>query len=100
MPTLKVSCEEYTRLVRSCVTMLDDYSHESTFNVLIELLHAKHDYHTNTFDVSKKLMQKIAIMNLCDMAIIQLRDSGGECDYANLGENSKSILLSIMYEVI
>jgi hypothetical protein len=100
MKTYKLNHHEYVNLVRYFAVFSDDYAHESTFNILMDLLTVKFDSTNLYFEVPEKLMQRIAIANLCDMALIQFRDSNGEIDYAGLGDYSKDVLQSIIYHHI
>lgn len=100
MKTYKLNHHEYTKIIRNIAVITDDYGHESTINLLMDLLHVKFDYNHLYFEVPENLMQKVAIVNMIDMSLIQLRDSAGDIDYAMLGEYSKDVLLSIIYQRI
>lgn len=95
MKTYKLNHVEYANLIRHLTVLSDEQSHESVLMLLLELLKVPYDYKNCYFEVREKLMQCIAIANLCNMALIQYNDSHGEIDYACLGDNSKSVLLSI-----
>jgi hypothetical protein len=100
MTTYKLNHHEYIKIIRSLAVITDDYGHESTINLLMDLLHVKFDPANLYFEVPTKLMQKIAIVNMCDFSLLQLRDSAGDIDYAGLGDNSKDVILSIIYHHI
>ena len=87
---------EYTKITRHCASIADDYPHEAILNILMDLLHARYDYGSEYYVVPESLMQRIAIANLCDMALIQYHDTRGEIDYAFLGRDSESVLASIL----
>lgn len=87
----------YANLVRRCAEINEDYPHENTLDILLDLLHVEYDHKSCFFEVPTKLMQKITIANLCDIALLQLRDTHGEIDYAGLNESSRSVLLDIIY---
>lgn len=100
MKTYKLNHHEYTKIVRSLASITDDYGHESTISLLMDLLHVKFDYANLYFEVPENLMQKVAVVNMIDFSILQFRDSGGDIDYAMLGDYSKDVLLSIIYQHI
>lgn len=95
MKTYKLDHTEYVRLVRDLAALSNYQDHESVLMLLLDLLAVPYDDKNCYFEVHEKLMQCIAIANLCDMAFVQYRDSCGEIDYAGLGDNSKSVLMSI-----
>jgi len=100
MKTYKLNHHEYTKIVRNLAVITDDYGHESTINLLMDLLHVKFDYTNLYFEVPERLMQKVAVINMIDFSLLQLRDSNNEIDYAMLGDYSKDVLLSIIYQHI
>lgn len=100
MKMYKLDHAEYVRIVRTCATIADDYPHESTLNILMDLLHVRFDYENLFFEVPEDLMRRVAIANMCDMAIIQFNDSDGDIDYAMLGNYSKPVLLNILYQYL
>ena len=100
MKTYKLNHHEYTKIIRNLATITDDYGHESTIQLLMDLLHVKFDYANLYFEVPENLMQKVAIVNMIDFSIIQLHDSAGDIDYAMLGDYSNDVLLSIIYHHI
>ena len=100
MPKYLLNHKQYAMLVRRCAEINEDYPHESTLNIMLDLLHVQYDYNEGIFDIPEKLMHKIAIANLCDMALLQFRDTNGEIDYAGLNVYSKSVLSSIIYKLL
>lgn len=100
MKTYKLNHHEYTKIIRNLAVITDDYGHESTISLLMDLLHVKFDYANLYFEVPENLMQKVAIVNMVDFSILQYKDSAGDIDYAMLGNYSKDVLLSIIYQRI
>lgn len=100
MKTYLMNCNRYAGLIRNCMAISDTFPHESTLNLVLELLRVPYNYELCLYEVPEKLMQKVAIANMCEMSLIQLRDSGEDIDYAMLGENSRPVLLSILYTML
>lgn len=90
---------EYIALIRSVAAIAQDFVIESVSDLLIELATTKRDTTTQLFKVHHTTMEKAAIVNLCDMACIQYRDSGGELDYAMLGRYSMETLNCILQNI-
>ena len=96
--TYKLDHHEYINIAKRLADVIKWHESETSNEVLLELLRVRCD-EGGYFKVPKHLMQRIAIINMCDMALTQLNDSCGEIDYADLGDHSKEILLSIFKEV-
>ncbi len=91
--------KEYVKQVRMCASIADGCTPDAVRDVLMDLLTVRYDYKAEYFIVPENLMQKLAIINLCDMALIQYRDTRGEIDYAYLGHDSEAILDSILARI-
>lgn len=100
MKTYKLNHHEYTKLARRMAQHSNLFAHESTLDILMDLLYVKFDAANLYFEVPEKLMQRMAIANMCEMCLAQLRDSGGEIDYADLGDYSIDVINSILYNFI
>lgn len=96
MNVYRLNHSEYVKLIRQCAEINEFFPGEGVLNVLLDLARVRFDYTNLYFEVPKELMQRIAIMSLCDMALIQYRDSKGEIDYAYLGNYSEMVLNSIL----
>ena len=92
----KLQNKEYVKIARRLADVIKWHDSEAAKETLIEFLHVRHDEKTDCFDVPEHLMQRIAIINICDMALTQLKDSCGEVDYAYLGLHSDAILSNIL----
>jgi hypothetical protein len=90
---------EYVALIRSVAAIAQGFVIESISDLLVELTTAELDTDTCLFKVHHTTMEKVAIVNMCDMACIQHRDSGGELDYAMLGRYSMEILNRILQDI-
>jgi len=100
MPTYKLNHHEYTKIIRYCHSIYKEIICESTLSVILELLDVHFDHNNLYFEVPEHLMQRIAILNMCDMTLIQYNDSNGDIDYAMLGEHSKTVINSIINHLI
>ena len=96
MNTYRLNHNEYVKLIRHCSDINDYHPGEGPLNVLLDLTRVNFDFANLYFEVPKELMRRIAIMSLCDMALIQYRDTRGEIDYAFLGDYSEPVLNSIL----
>lgn len=90
---------DYTKLLRICANMADGFRYRDLTDIYIELGQVKFDYKNLYFEVPEDLMCRIAILNMCDMALIQYRDSRGEIDYAGLGDFSEVTLDTIIRNI-
>lgn len=94
-----ISYEEYLDLLTECISLHKGYNNESTLKLLNKALEPTHNSVSKTIMVDDYLLRNIAIANLCSMALIQLRDSNGEIDYAGLGNHSEEVLNHILKNI-
>lgn len=99
MTQVIVNYDEYMKLVSNCIELHRAYDSEGTLNLLNMALMSKHNNTTKSFIVDEALLHNLAVANLCDMALIQFRDSGGEIDYACLNERSVAVLAAIINNI-
>lgn len=97
--TYKLNHHEYVKIVRCCAEIAKYHESEAIKDMVLELLSVHYDRAECYFEVSRDLMQRVAIINMCNMSLIQMQDSCGEIDYANLGYYSKSVLHSILNNI-
>ena len=95
----KLNHHEYVSILRRLADVIKWNENASVKEMILEILRVKYDYKNCYFEVPEELMQRIAIVNMCDMSLIQLKDSKGEIDYADLGDHSKRILNSILQNI-
>lgn len=88
--------DEYMELIRNCISLHCIYNRSSTLDLVTQITKSTHNDICKAFMVDESLLQRIAIANLCDMALMQLDDSKGEVDYAGLGRYSYTALNSII----
>lgn len=88
---------EYTKLMRNIADLASAYDYDTLRLLFIEL--GKIPEEDGIYVISEQLMARIAIINLCDMALIQHRDSNGEIDYAFLGRHSQDITEAIIRNI-
>lgn len=92
----KLTHAEYLRILSHCTTAHQFHMFGGTQQLLMDLLQCNVMSIDDTIEIPEKLMRRVAILNMCDMAYIQYRDSCGEIDYAGLGEYSLDVLNSIL----
>jgi len=92
----KVTYEEYLRILRYCTDIHHTHMFGNTQGLLIDLLDANTYSTDGTLVIPERLMRRVAIANLCDMCLVQYRDSGGEIDYAGLGVHTVDIINNIL----
>ena len=95
----KLNHHEYVSIVRRLADIIEWHQIESVKEMIMELLRVRFDDKNLYFEIPEDLMQRIAIVNLCDMSLIQMKDSCGEIDYADLGDHSKRVLCSILNNI-
>ena len=95
----KLNHHEYTNIVRRLADIIKWHESEAIREMIIELLRVRYDDKNLYFEVHEDLMQRIAIVNMCDMSLMQMKDSGCEIDYAYLGDHSKRVLSSILHNI-
>lgn len=92
----KVTRGEYLQILANCTCIHRMHMFGATQQLLIDLLEINTHQSGPTFTIPEGLMKRVAIANLCDMGLMQYRDSNGECDYATLGTHSIDILNTIL----
>ena len=92
----KVTRDEYLQILSFCTGIHNTHMFGATQQLLMDLLDVNVHQWGDTYIISERLMRKVAIANLCDMGIIQYRDSNGEIDYASLGKHSMDVLNNIL----
>lgn len=92
----KLTHAEYLRILSHCTSAHQFHAFGGTQQLLMDLLQCNIMSIDDTIEIPERLMRRVAILNLCDMAYIQHRDSCGEIDYAGLGERSLDVLDSIL----
>ena len=95
----KLNHHEYVTMLRYLADTVKWQDTEALKEILMELLDVKYDYKNCYFEVPEELMQQVAIVNMCNMALTQFNDSNGEIDYACLGDHSKRVLWSILNNI-
>lgn len=98
--TYKLNHNEYTSIVRRCAEISNHTESEAVKDLVFELLDVKYDYMNCYFELSEDLMQRVAIANLCNMALVHYNDSNGDIDYTGLDEYNKPVLTHIMHGMI
>lgn len=94
--TYKLNHAEYLRILSHCTSAHQYHAFGGTQQLLMDLLQCNVMSIDDTIEIPEKLMRRVAILNLCDMAYIQHRDSGGEIDYTGLGEYSFDVINNIL----
>lgn len=94
-----INRDKYLQFIRNLANIIDRYDGNDPTDMLIELAQVKSDYASQHYEVYESLAQRIAVANVCDMALIQFRDSNGELDYAGLGNYSERILRNIISNI-
>lgn len=87
---------EYLRILARCTTAHQFHMFGSTQQLLIDLLQCNVMSTDGLIEIPETLMRRVAILNMCDMAYIQHRDSCGELDYAGLDKHSLDVLDGIL----
>ena len=95
----KLSYVDYTAMVSRLKKCADYFESDAIRNVVSELLQLKYDCRSIYIEVPERLMKAVAIINLCEMGIVQMRDSNGEIDYADCGEHSTDVLMAILHTI-
>ena len=95
----KLAHHEYVNILRRLADIIKWHESEAIKEMIMELLRVRFDNKNLYFEVPEDLMQRIAIANMCDMSLMQMKDSGGEIDYADLGDHSKRVLWSILNNI-
>ena len=98
--TYKLNHKEYTNIVRRCAEISKYHDSESVKDLVFELLDVQYDYANCYFELSEDLMQRVAIVNMCNMALVQYNDSNGDIDYTGLDEYNKPVLIHILNGMI
>ena len=97
--TYKLNHAEYVNILRRLADIVKWHDSQAIKEMITELLRVHFDDKNIYFEVHEDLMQRIAIVNMCDMSLIQFKDSCGEIDYADLGDYSKRVLYSILTNI-
>ena len=92
----KVSFVEYTKMISRLRKCADYFESDAIHNVVRELLCLRYECDSIHICIPESLMKIVAIINMCEMSLIQMQDSNGEIDYADCGEHSKNVLLAIL----
>ena len=95
----KLNYVDYTAMVSRLKKCADYFESNAIRNVVSELLQLKYDCRSIYIEVPERLMKAVAIINLCEMGIVQMRDSNGEIDYADCGEHSTDVLMAILHTI-
>ena len=95
----KVSFVEYTKMISRLRKCADYFGSNAIHNVVMELLCLRYEYDSIYIHIPKRLMEISAIINMCEMSLIQMQDSNGEIDYADCGEHSTDVLMAILNTV-
>jgi hypothetical protein len=97
--TYKLNHHEYVNIVRRLADVVKWHESEAVNELTLELLRVQYDCKNCYFEVSEDLMQRVAIVNMCDMSLMQMQDSKGEVDYADLGHHSIIVLNNILNNI-
>lgn len=97
--TYRLSYVDYVAMVNRLKNCANYFESAAIRNVTSELLQLRYDCRSIYIDVPERLMKAVAIINLCEMGIIQMRDSNGELDYADCGVHSTDVLMAILHTV-
>ena len=95
----RLSYVEYAAMVSRLKKCSDYFESEAIRNVVSELLQLICDRQSLCIEVPERLMKVVAIINMCEMSIVQFRDSNGEIDYADCGEHSTDVLMAILHTI-
>ena len=95
----KLSYVDYAAMVDRLKKCADYFESDSIRRVVSDLLYLEYDNGSLYINVPEILMRAVAIINLCEMGIIQMRDSNGEIDYAGCSEHSTDVLMSILHTI-
>lgn len=95
----KLNYVDYTAMVSRLNKCADCFESDAIRNVVSELLQLKYDCQSIYIEVPERLMKSVAIINMCEMSIIQMQDSNGEIDYADCGEHSTDVLMAILHTI-
>jgi hypothetical protein len=95
----RLSYVDYAAMVSRLKNCADYFESEAIRNVVSELLQLIYDCQSLYIEVPERLMKAVAIINMCEMSIVQFRDSNGEIDYADCGEHSTDVLMAILHTI-
>lgn len=94
-----ITRDEYIQILSYCTSIHQTHMFGNTQGLLMDLLDITVHQAGNTFIIPERLMRRVAIENLCDMCLIQYRDSNGEIDYATLGRHTPDVINSILRNI-
>lgn len=95
----KLDRAEYLRILSQCTTIHQFHMFGRTQQLLMDLLECNVKSIDDTIEIPEELMRRIAILNMCDMAYIQLRDSNGEIDYTGMGCYAYRIIDNVLRNI-
>ena len=95
----KLSYCDYTEMVSGLKKCADYFESNAIRNVVSELLQLEYDHQSIYIEVPERLMKVVAIINMCEMSMVQMQDSNGEIDYADCGEHSTDVLIAIAHTI-
>ena len=92
----KVNFVEYAEMISRLRKCANCFESDAIRNVVTDLLQLRCNSRKLSVEIPERLMKAVAIINMCEMSLIQMRDSNGEIDYADCGEHSADVLMSIL----
>lgn len=95
----RVSYVEYAAMISRLRKIAEHFESEAIDRVVDKLLQLRYTTQSLYIAVPEGLMKAVAIINMCEMSIVQFRDSNGEIDYADCGEHSTDILMAILHTI-
>lgn len=95
----RVSYVEYAAMVSRLRKSAEYFESEAINRVVDKLLRLGYSTQSLYIAVPEGLMKAVAIINMCEMSIVQFRDSNGEIDYADCGSHSISVLMEILNSI-
>lgn len=95
----RVSYVEYAAMVSRLRKIAEYFESEAINRVVDKLLRLGYSTQSLYIAVPERLMKAVAIINMCEMSIVQFRDSNGEIDYADCGEHSTDVLMAILHTI-
>jgi hypothetical protein len=95
----KVTLQEYLRILSYVYSMHKESLFVCTQRLLFDLLEINSRQSGDTYIIPERIMRRVAVANLCDMCLIQYRDSNGEIDYAGLGSNTIEVVKAILQSI-
>lgn len=95
----KLRYVDYAAMISRLKKCADYFESDAIRNVASELLQLRYNCQSLYINVPERLMKVVAIINMCEMSIIQNRDSNGEIDYADCGEHSTDVLMKILHTI-